>query len=373
MDGNEVILRCRALAECTDEPGHINRGFLTPAMREAHALLRGWMEEAGLAVRVDAAGNLRGLRGVKPILIGSHIDTVPHGGAFDGSLGVMIGIALAGDSDAPVEVVAFSEEETGRFIGSHALIGELVMDDAVREAIAAFGLDPAEVPAAHIRDDVRGYLEFHIEQGPVLESLDLPLGVVDAIAGQTRGEVRFRGAANHAGSTPMRLRKDALAAAAEWIAEVERVAQATPDLVATVGRIHVEPGAGNVIAGMAACSLDVRHAADAVREAAWLHILGQAKKVAARRGLLVEGEPQVEQAAVALASGPVARAVEAAGYPVHHMVSGAGHDAMIVARKVPASMLFLRTPGGISHHPDETVLPQDVDAALAVGARLLAQ
>jgi len=234
-----------------------------------------------------------------------------------------------------------------------------------------FGLDPAYVPAAQIREDVRGYLEFHIEQGPVLESLGLPLGVVDAIAGQSRGEVRFWGAANHAGTTPMHLRRDALAAAAEWIGTVEDTARMTPDLVATVGQIHVEPGAGNVIAGSVAASLDVRHAVDEVREAALRHILCRAREIGARRGLDVECESRVEQPAVALDPEPVVRAVEAAGFPVQRMVSGAGHDAMILARRVPSSMLLLRSPGGISHHPEESVLEEDVEAAVAVGERFL--
>ena len=169
----------------------------------------------------------------------------------------------------------------------------------------------------------------------------------------------------------MQLRKDPVVAAAEWIGLVERIAVMTPDLVATVGNIRVEPGAGNVIAGMAAASIDVRHVVDAVREAAVNHILGRAREIGERRGLTVECEPSAEQSAVALNSEPVARAVEAAGFPVHHIVSGAGHDAMIIARRLPASMLFLRTPGGVSHNPDETVLPEDVEAALTVGARFL--
>jgi allantoate deiminase len=194
---------------------------------------------------------------------------------------------------------------------------------------------------------------------------------VDAIAGQSRGEVRFFGAANHAGTTPMHLRHDALTAAAEWIGAVEATASITPDLVATVGQIHVEPGTGNVIPGNAAASLDVRHAIDEVRQAAVVHILGRAREIGARRGVEVECEGRIEQPAVALQSQPVVRAVESAGYPVHHLVSGAGHDAMILARRVSASMLLLRSPNGISHHPDESVLEEDVDAALAVGRRFI--
>jgi allantoate deiminase len=169
----------------------------------------------------------------------------------------------------------------------------------------------------------------------------------------------------------MHLRHDALAAAAEWIGTVESTAIITPGLVATVGQIHAEPGAVNVIAGCVTASLDVRHALDDVRQAAVGHILGRAREIGERRGVEVECERRVEQSAVALHAEPVMRAVKAAGFPLHHMVSGAGHDAMIMARRVPSSMLLLRSPGGISHHPDESVLEQDVEAALAVGERFL--
>jgi allantoate deiminase len=218
---------------------------------------------------------------------------------------------------------------------------------------------------------VKGYLEFHIEQGPVLESLGLPLGVVEAIAGQSRWDLRFVGKASHAGATPMNRRRDALACAAEWIGLVEHVAETTPGLVATVGMIEAKPGAGNVIPGLVRTSLDVRHAMDEVRQRALNLLLDGAEHIAQRRGLTVEGESLLEQPATALHFEMLEESVEAAGFPVHRMVSGAGHDAQILAQKVPASMLFLRSPGGISHHPDESVLAEDVDAALAVGAELL--
>jgi len=377
MDGHEIIRRCRRLAECTTEPGHITRPYLSPPMHDVHRLVRGWMEEAGLETRVDAVGNLRGVYGRKPrLMIGSHLDTVPHAGAFDGVLGVMIAIALV-DERPPcgVEVAAFSEEEGVRigvpFIGSRALVGKPVMDDAVLAAIREFGLDPAEIPQAAIDGDVAGYLEFHIEQGPVLESKGLPLGVVEVIAGQSRWEVRFEGQANHAGTTPMPLRRDALACAAEWIGLVEHIAHTTEGLVATVGAVEVAPGAHNVIAGVARVSLDVRHALDEVRDRAVNVLLDGAEYIAGRRKLAVEGTPRLEQPAVALHFDAIEKAVQSAGYPMHRMVSGAGHDAMILAQKVPASMLFLRSPGGISHHPDESVLAEDVDASLAVGAQFL--
>jgi allantoate deiminase len=339
-----------------------------PAMRAAQARVSAWMEEAGLETSIDAVGNVRGIRrrGSR-LMIGSHLDSVPRAGAFDGVLGVMMGIAVAQASrKANLEVVGFSEEEGVRFstpfIGSRALVGDPVTTAEVLEAIWQFGLDPAQIPRAAMSPEVRGFLEFHIEQGPVLESLNLPLGVVETIAGQSRFEVRFTGKANHAGTTPMHLRQDALAGAAEWIGLVEREG-------ATVGWIAAEPGASNVIAGVVRTSLDIRRARDDERHRATDCILNGAREIASRRGLSVEWQQKLDQPAVNLQCDALERAVEAAGFRVHRMVSGAGHDAMILARKVPAAVLFLRSPGGVSHHPDETVLPEDVEAALAVGAQ----
>jgi allantoate deiminase len=377
LDGQEIIRRCCLLAQQTEEPGHITRTYLSPPMHEVHRLTRCWMEDAGLATHVDAVGNLRGVYGEgQRLMIGSHLDTVPHAGAFDGILGVMIAIALVEQRPpCAVEVAAFAEEEGVRFgvpfIGSRALVGDPVMDEKVLAAIAHFGLDPARIPEAILDPAVKGYLEFHIEQGPVLENLGAPLGVVEGIAGMSRWELRFEGKANHAGTTPMNLRRDALAFAAEWIGLVEHVAQTTEGLVATVGKMEVQPGAGNVIPGVVTCSLDVRHALDEVRERALNVLLDGAEHIARRRGLKVAGESRLEQAAVALDFEMVEEAVESAGFPVRRLMSGAGHDAMILSRKVPSAMLFVRSPGGISHHPDESVLAEDVDAALAVGARML--
>jgi allantoate deiminase len=377
MDGREIIRRCRQLALETEEPGRITRTYLSPPMHEVHRLVRGWMESAGMVTRVDAVGNLRGVYGEGPrLMIASHLDTVPNAGAFDGILGVMIAIALV-ERRPPcaVEVAAFSEEEGVRFgvpfIGSRALVGSPVMDECVLAAIREYGLDPAVIPEAVLDHEVKGYLEFHIEQGPVLDSLGLPLGVVEAIAGASRWDVRFEGQSNHAGTTPMSQRHDALACAAVWIGMVEHVALTEPGLVATVGTIQAEPGAGNVIPGVVRASLDVRHAQDEVRTRALNILLAGAEQIAGQRGLTMEGRLRLEQPAAALHFEMVERAVESAGYPVHRMVSGAGHDAMILAQRLPASMLFLRSPGGISHHPDESVLAEDVDAALAVGAALL--
>jgi allantoate deiminase len=283
-----------------------------------------------------------------------------------------------------IEVVAFSEEEGVRFgvpfIGSRALVGRL--DDellgrkdargvTVAQAIRDFGLD--EVWTGQEACPTVGYLEFHIEQGPVLDSLGLPLGVVTGIVGQSRFEVTFRGAANHAGTTPMQLRRDALTASARWISLVERIARATPGVVATVGALHVHPGATNVVPGEVRASLDVRHADDAVRLAVTGRLRCAAEKIGGRRNVAVEWRQQLDQAAVACDPGltaMLARAVQTIA-PVHHMTSGAGHDAMIVAAIAPIAMLFLRSPGGVSHHPAECVHAADVEAALATGLAFL--
>jgi allantoate deiminase len=397
--GQEVIARCRQLAAHTEEPGYITRTFLSEPMHRVHADLRTWMEQAGMSVQVDAAGNLRGYydgatADAPRLIVGSHLDTVPHAGAFDGILGVVLGVALVKALGGRrlgfgVEIVGFSEEEGVRFgfpfIGSRALVGTL--DDTVlltrdadgasiADAIRAFGLNPADIGEARVTGPTLGYLEFHIEQGPVLESLNLPLGVVTSIAGQSRLEVRFEGNANHAGTTPMHLRRDALAGAAEWIGAVEREAAAVPSLVATVGKIEAEPGAGNVIAGSVRMSFDVRHPKDEVRVEAVKHLLDSAQQIATRRGLVVSSELRLDQAAVAMDARLIEMlgcAVKGGGYTDYRLHSGAGHDAMVMAERMPAAMLFLRSPGGISHHPDEAVLAEDVAAALTTGLNFVDQ
>ncbi|HYR92498.1 MAG TPA: allantoate amidohydrolase [Terriglobia bacterium] len=393
----EVIARCQSLAECTEESGFTTRPFLSEPMHEVHARLRDWMEQAGMTVSVDAVGNVRGCYAARQpsaprLFIGSHLDTVPRAGAYDGILGVVLGVALVDLLNSRrlkfhIEVVGFSEEEGLRFgvpfIGSRTFIGDI--DDellgrrdakgiTVTDAIRAFGLDPSQIGAAEAGRDALAYFEFHIEQGPVLEDLGLPLGVVEGIAGQSRFSVVFEGQANHAGTTPMHLRRDALAGAAEWISAVEQEARGTGGLVATVGRLEAEPGAGNVIPGLVRTTLDVRHADDATRKPAIERLRHHAGEIAARRGLSVYWKHLLDQAGVkmdASLSRLLERAVDASAYPVHRMTSGAGHDAMIVARRMPTAMLFLRSPGGISHHSRETVLAEDVEAALVTGMRFL--
>ena len=395
----EVMARCRRLAGFSEDSGSTRRTFLSAPMHDCHREIRGWLEPLGVAARIDAAGNLRGFyAGAKSdaprLLIGSHLGTVPNAGAYDGILGVVLAVALLealGGRRLPfgIEVIGFSEEEGVRFgrpfIGSRALTGQLDEEllstrDArgisVRRAIEDFGLNPGEIARAALGDDVLGYLEFHIEQGPVLEALKLPLGVVEAIAGQSRLEFTFLGRANHAGTTPMHLRYDAVAGAAEWITAAEREAQSVPGLVATVGKIETRPGATNVIAGEVRLALDVRHASDEVRGRAVDKLIHQAREIAGRRGLSVNEKTLLEQRAVAMDSfltGEIAQAVQRAGCEPHRMVSGAGHDAMILAEKVPAAMIFLRTPGGISHDPGESVRTEDVAKAIECGLHLLEQ
>jgi allantoate deiminase len=385
------------LAQFTEEPGFTTRTFLSAPMRGVHAFVDGWMAEAGMVSWIDPAGNIRGRydgrrSDAARLYIGSHLDTVPRAGAFDGILGVVVGIELVRALQGrrlgfPIEVVGFSEEEGVRFgtpfLGSKAFVGEaegdlLDLEDSagitVFQAIQSFGLDPSQLALARANRDGLGFLEFHIEQGPVLEDLGYPVALVDAIVGQTRLFVNFQGKANHAGTTPMKLRRDALAGAAEWIVAVERMASATAEMRATVGLIEVRSGAINVIPGDVRVSLDARHADDFIRDVAVDAMISAAREIAARRSLEISVEPHLDQASVGMdraLTDRLRRAVEACGLPVHRMTSGAGHDAMVVARRMPAAMLFLRSPGGVSHHPDESVLRDDVAAALKVGARFL--
>jgi len=395
----EVIARCRKLASFSEDPGGTRRTFLSPPMRDCHREVSSWMRALGMTVSVDVVGNLRGLypgasRGAPRILMGSHLDTVPNAGAFDGILGVVIAVGLVQslqEQKLPfgIEVVGFSEEEGVRFgvpfIGSRALVGRVDEEllgrkdqrgISVRKAIHDFGLNPDEISKAMLRDDVLGYIEFHIEQGPVLESLGRPLGVVEGIVGQNRLELTFSGQANHAGTTPMNLRHDALAAAAEWIVGVENLAGRTSGMVATVGFVEAKPGATNVIPGEARATLDIRHASDRARTEALDELIRQAESIAARRGVAVKWRMLLAQNAVVMdpfLTHQIEHAIQKAGCDVHRMASGAGHDAMILAEKIPAAMIFLRTPGGISHDPAESVHVDDVAKALECGHHLLTQ
>jgi allantoate deiminase len=393
-----VIARCRELARITDVPGQTTRLFLSPATRDAHTLLAWWMREAGLAARTDDAGNLRAVRtaadaDAPTLVLFSHIDTVPNAGAFDGPLGVLLALAAIEELHSTplpfhIELIAFAEEEGARFgfpfLSSKAVVGELSAEmlartDAngvsVAEAIRAFGLEPERIAeSCPLAKSTLAALEVHIEQGPVLEADDASLAVVEAIVGQSRSQLTFEGHANHAGTTPMPLRHDALVAAAQWIVEVERYASGYKQLVATVGRVDAFPGATNIVPATVHATLDVRHPRDESRHAAMAHLLTKAEAAGALRGVKVHARLQSEQKAVPLDHDltlHLHQAAGRAGFAAQSMFSGAGHDAMILAPHVPTAMLFLRSPKGLSHHPEEDVREEDVEAALATVLNLL--
>jgi len=392
-----AIALCRRIAELSEEPGRTTRRYLTVPTRDVHDLLRARMETLGMSVHVDAVGNLRGLWQPahsigKRLLIGSHIDTVPNAGAFDGVLGVTLAlewVAIAQQLNLPLdlEVIAFSEEEGVRFnvpyIGSRAVAGRfdpalLELKDkegiTVEAAIRDFGLDPARIYEAVLDDSTIGYIEPHIEQGPVLEAEGLQVAAVTVIVGQTRMSITFTGHANHAGTTPMNLRHDALTGASEFVIAVEDLARRSDGLLATVGKIENEPNVGNVVPGCSRVSLDVRHAFDTDRRAAVADLLAKAEAIASRRGLSVTSRQLSDQPAAPMderLTAFLAEAIEAAGFPIKRMTSGAGHDAMVLAVRVPTAMLFVRSPGGISHHPSESVLVEDIEASLLVAQKFL--
>jgi allantoate deiminase len=386
-----VLERCARLGEVSEEPGRLVRRFATAAMREANDLVGGWMREAGLAVRTDAAGNLIGRRegGARTLVLGSHLDTVIDAGRYDGPLGVLAAIALVErlpELPFAVEVVGFADEEGVRyptsFLGSSALAGSFERDwldlrDAdgvtLADALRAFGGDPGNIASA-ARNDLLGYCELHIEQGPVLERRDAPVGVVTTITGQTQAELTFRGEAGHAGTVPMTARRDALAAAAEWMLAAEALTRGRPGLVSTVGRIAVGPGARNVIPGEAWLSLDVRHTSDAERRQAVADLRAEAERVAAGREVALQWGDRGETAAVPTSPAlteRLAAAVEAAGLRPEALPSGAGHDGVAMAAVAPIAMLFVRCERGISHNPAEAVAEADVAVALDVLERFV--
>jgi allantoate deiminase len=387
----KIISRCRELAGISDTPGETSRLFLTPATRDAHTLLTWWMRQTGLEARTDDSGSLRALRrsaspDAPTLLLFSHIDTVPDAGAFDGPLGVILALAAIEElHNTPlpfhIELIAFAEEEGARFgfpfLSSLAATGQLTPEHLARtdiegisvaQAIRDFGLNPDRIAETCLLPaNTFAALEVHIEQGPVLEADDASLAVVEAIVGQSRFQLTFEGHANHAGTTPMSLRHDALVAAAQWIVEVERYASSYTQLVATVGHVDAFPGASNIVPGKVHATLDVRHPRDESRHAAVAHLLTKAESAGGLRGVTVHARLQSEQKAVPMDHALVQHLHQAAGragFATRSMFSGAGHDAMILAPHVPTAMLFVRSPGGLSHHPNETVREEDVEAAL---------
>ncbi len=389
---DQVMQRCDELAQCSEEDCRLTRRFLTAPMHDVHTRMQNWLRTAELDSRVDNVGNIVGRRtaeGAKrTLLLGSHLDTVPNAGKFDGVLGVLIALAVVealGEERLPfhLDVIGFSEEEGVRYnlpyLGSSAAAG-MFRDEwlerldcdgvALRSCLSSYGLDSDEIAAAAYQvDEVIGYVEAHLEQGPVLERAGLPLGVVSGIAGQSRLRLEFLGAAGHAGTTPMKGRCDALAMAAEFVLAVQKIGQETKSLRATVGQLQIEPDAPNVIPGRAVLALEVRHADDAIRECAVDELLSAGVKIAEQSGGTFAVSEQIAERAVAVDANLnhlLAEAIVHCGHPAQQLVSGAGHDAVMMAERFPVAMLFLRHPGGVSHHPDEYVERDDVATAIEV-------
>jgi allantoate deiminase len=394
--GARAYQRLEALRAYTDEPGKITRLYLSPSHIKSIDFIIDEMRKAGCdSVHVDALGTVVGryegkISGLPALLIGSHIDTVVDGGAYDGALGVIAGIGVVealhqkGERlDFAIEVLGFGDEENVRFpanlTSSRALAGTL--DEAsldardeqgisIREALTANGFDPSKMKSLK-RDPktVIGYVEIHIEQGPVLEAENLSVGVVTAINGATRWALTVKGEPGHAGTVPMTMRHDALTAASEMALAIERIGRAHESVVATVGRFQAYPGAVNVIPGEVRFSLDTRAPDDALREKIIMMIEAECKAIAARRHVSLRIEPLSSAKATPMASHMIAGLSEAIGrrqITPRLLPSGAGHDAMAMATLCPAGMMFVRCKGGISHSPLESMTESDCDTAIEV-------
>ena len=394
-----VLARADVLAGFSEEQGRLTRLYGTRSLVEASEQVAGWMEAAGMTVRRDAVANVIGRLEAKvsggTFVLGSHLDTVRDAGRYDGPLGVLVAIEAVDEirREIPglpfsIEVVSFADEEGARFdtayLGSRAYAGLLEErdldrgdDDGIRlvEAIKQMGGDPAGVGSGgSAPSDLLGYVEVHIEQGTILQEQGVPLGIVTEIAGQSRGAVVFEGTAGHAGTTAMALRRDALAGAAAFVLEVERLARERPGLVATVGDISNDPNVGNVIPGRTIVSYDVRHRDDAELGRALEAIHDAAASICRERGLELEWRPMQDDRAVPMSGRLVhvlARAFEEAGLVPCELGSGAGHDAVSLASLTEVAMLFVRCKDGISHNPGESVRKHDVAAALDVLGRFL--
>jgi allantoate deiminase len=392
--------RCEVLARCSEQADGLTRVFLSDQHRAANELVLRWMRDAGMNAALDAIGNVVGryegdAPGLPALLLGSHLDTVRDAGKYDGMLGVVAAIECVHalhrrGKHLPfaIEIVGFADEEGVRFgatlLGSRALAGTFdpaLLDrtdhDGVtmREALTRFGLDPAMITrAAHKRDDVLAYAELHIEQGPVLEAEGLPVGVVTAINGAHRFRIEVGGMAGHAGTVPMNLRQDALAAASECVLAIERRCSAVPELVGTVGNMEVAPGATNVIPGKAVFTIDIRSPRDAERLAAVadvkqaIHSICTRRRVAATITQTHEGNTA---AGAQWIREQIGEAIAADGVPLRELPSGAGHDGMAIIDIADIGMLFVLCKGGISHNPAEAITLEDVEISSRIFLRFI--
>ncbi|MGQ4275199.1 allantoate amidohydrolase [Terrihabitans sp. B22-R8] len=388
LSAEAIQARIDGLAALSSDAGRLTRLALSASMADAMALVAEWMREAGMSVRLDTAGNVIGRYearepGQPALMLGSHIDTVRDAGRFDGILGVVTAIACVqalqdADTRMPfaIEIAAFGDEEGVRFgsgiVGAKAVAGrfepgQLRLRDeggtSAAEALVAHGLDPERVPEAAIAPtDLLGYVELHIEQGPVLEEHDVALGCVSGISGAGRLWVDLSGMAGHAGTVPMASRRDALAGAAECVLAIEKICNGV-DSVGTVGALEVGPGAMNVIPGHVRFSVDIRSFDNAVRRRALAAVEAEIGAIAGRRGLGVEitrlGEGDTVPCAPWL-SERIREAIIADGSPVIDLPSGAGHDGNSMSRITDIGMIFVRCKGGLSHHPAEYVSPEDI-------------
>ena len=384
----DVLSRAGNLARHSDSAEHYTRTYLTPAHQAAARQLAGWMREAGMAVRTDAVGNVIGRfgDGEPALLMGSHFDSVRNGGRYDGVLGILVPIACVAELHArgerlpyALEIAAFADEEGARFqtsfLSSRALLKGaesiaplLDRTDAdgisFAEAMRGAGLDPARADEARMDcASLAAYVELHIEQGPVLLDRNAPLGVVTSIAGGSRHLVTVRGEAGHAGTVPMPMRHDALAAAAEMVLAVEQGAKGE-GVVGTVGMLDVRDGTGNVIPGHVTFSVDIRAPRDELRHDTEARVFARFDEIARQRGVTVEKAKRHEVRAAPCApwlQDRLASSLENVGVEAVRLPSGAGHDAMILAEATDVGMMFVRCgAGGVSHNPAETVTAGDV-------------
>jgi len=392
----QLMQRIDELALISETPNNLTRRFATKEHRQANDLAASWMHDLGMQVSEDAIGNIRGryegkVGGSKAILLASHLDTVVDAGMFDGMLGFLSGLAciqVLSENKIrlpyAIELAGFADEEGVRyqstFLGSRAMAGSFdyaLLDSidkdgiSMRSAIEQFGHDVADLPkAACSQDDFVAYLELHIEQGPILEQRNIPVGVVKAIAGATRMKVSLKGTAGHAGTVPMSLRQDALVAASRCVLAIKNTCTGDDDLVGTVGMLEVSPGAGNVIPGSVEFSVDIRAAHDSVRTSVVDKAIQEMLKITSDSQIEIDIQRTHEAESVhcdAELISKVSAAIEAQGHAVVELSSGAGHDAAAIADIVPVCMIFVRCKGGVSHNPAESVTTADA----AAGAQLM--